>query len=170
MNRRRFLGALTISTLLPACARDESAKIFPALLLPALEGTQPFPSGQPLLVNFWATWCGPCRAEMASLERLSLRLAGRVRVAGVTVDEDLNLAREWLRRERVTFANFADPGMRASRAPLAITALPQTFLLAADGRILERASGARQWDADETVAAILGRVQSAGAPSARPAG
>ena len=128
------------------------------LALPSLEGGAAFPHGEILLVNYWATWCAPCRGEMAGLERLARRLAPRVRVVGVTVDEDLFLAREWLRRERVTFANFADPGMRATRGRLAIDALPQTFLVAADGRILELARGARDWDREEIADAILRRA------------
>jgi hypothetical protein len=78
------------------------------------------------------------------------------------VDEDLNLAREWLRKERITFANLADPGMRASRAVLSLGALPETLLVAADRRILTRIKGAREWDRGESLAAILGALASDG--------
>lgn len=158
--RRRGLLVALVGLPLAACGKgDDVPARFPPLELAALDGSGgAFPRGESLLVNYWATWCGPCRAEMASLERVARRLAPRVRVVGVTVDEDLHLAREWLRRERVTFANFADPGLRLTRAHLAVAALPETFLLAADGQILERMRGAREWDREETAAAILRRA------------
>ena len=158
--RRRFLA--TALALLAGCGRAKPAAArFPRLALPPLEGAageDPFRG--PVLVNYWATWCGPCRREMASLERLRARLAGRVRVLGVTVDEDLNLAREWLRREGVRFAVLADPGARLSRVPLALEALPETFLLDAGRRILERTKGARDWDSDDSVVRILRRLDA----------
>ncbi len=101
--------------------------------------------GKRLIVNFWATWCAPCREEMASLQALSeaLRPHG-IAVVGVNVDEDRNLAREFLLRHRLQFENFADPGMAHSRS-LGIEALPQTFAIDADGRLAAHAAGARDW-------------------------
>jgi len=92
---------------------------------------------------------------MAGLQRIAQRIGARVRVVGVTVDDDVNLAREFVRKYRITFANFSDPGMRASRKPLGIAALPMTFLVSADGRVLWHARGARAWDDEDTVAEIL---------------
>lgn len=155
--RRRVAGAAAAALLLAACGRiAPPQESFPRLELAALDGRPGGLAalrGRALLVNYWATWCGPCRREMAGLERLSRRAAGGFTVVGVCVDEDLNLAREWLRREGVSFANFADPGLRISQA-LRIDALPETFLVAADGRILERSRGAREWDSGETAAAL----------------
>jgi len=86
--------------------------------------------GQRVIVNFWATWCAPCREEMPDLQRLSDALAARgIAVIGVNVDADLNLAREFLLRHGVRFDNFADAGMAYSREALGITALPVTFAL-----------------------------------------
>lgn len=157
--RRRLIAAAVGALLLNGCFQE--VRFFPSLPLaplgePAdLEGT--------VLINYWATWCAPCRGEMASLERLSRILEGRVRVVGVCVDDDLNLAREWLRKERITFAQLADPGMRASRGPLALNGLPETLLVAADRRILERTKGAREWDSEASISAIVGALASAGA-------
>ncbi len=150
MNRRSLLLAALGTLFLNGCSKE--VKFFPKLQLEALG--QPVDVYGTVLVNYWATWCAPCRREMASLERLSRMLEGRVRVVGVCVDEDLNLAREWLRKEGIGFPNLADPGMRASRGPLALNGLPETLLVAPDRRILARTKGAREWDSAESVAAI----------------
>lgn len=156
IRRRQVLAAGIGVVLVGACAPEVREARFPALALPALEGKgNTFAALEgALLVNYWATWCGPCREEMPSLERLSRRLPAGVRVVAVTVDEDLNLAREWLRKLGISFPVFADPGMRASRGELDLKALPETFLVASDRRILQRTSGARDWDAEESRAAI----------------
>ncbi len=160
--RRRLLCAGIATALLTACGEKPRAQPFPVLPLPPLDGAgatldalRGASRGGFLLINYWATWCAPCREEMPSLERLSRKLPGEVRLAAVTVDDDLNLAREWLRKLGITFATFADPGMRVSRGPLRLDALPETFLVAPDGLILERTRGARQWDAAAAYDAIL---------------
>lgn len=106
--------------------------------------------GQPLIVNFWATWCEPCRREMPSLERLGAALRPHgVPVIGVTVDADANLAREFVLQYRLSFANFRDPDLRLARDALGISAFPATLLVGADGRIRARVNGAREWTGAE---------------------
>jgi len=103
--------------------------------------------GRRVIVNFWATWCAPCREELPGLQRLSDALAPRgIAVIGVNVDADRNLAREFLLRHGVRFENFSDPGMAYSRTAFGITALPVTFALDSRGAIAGRALGARAWD------------------------
>lgn len=100
-----------------------------------------------MLVNFWATWCTPCREEMPALQRLSEALApGGIAVIGVNLDADPNLAREFLLQHHVRFENFSDPGMAYSRTAFGITALPVTFALDSRGAVAGRALGARAWD------------------------
>lgn len=157
MNRRHVLLAALGALLLNGCSQTQVTR-FPRLQLVSLDA--PTDLYGTVLVNFWATWCAPCRREMASLERLSRILEGRVRVVGVCVDEDLNLAREWLRKEGIGFAQLADPGMRAARGALALNGLPETLLVAPDRRILMRVKGAREWDSADSVAAILDALAS----------
>jgi thiol-disulfide isomerase/thioredoxin len=160
--RRRLLAAGLGIALLPACRDVPVDERLPPLPLRALEGEGSLAAlPGPMLVNYWATWCAPCRDEMPSLERLGRRLAGAVRLVGVTVDEDLNLAREWLRKLGITFPVFADPGTRLSRPSLRIQSIPETLLVSDDRRILMRTRGAREWDSEEALREIqraLGRA------------
>lgn len=106
--------------------------------------------GVPLVINFWATWCAPCRSEMPGLERLSRRIAPhRVRVIGITVDHDLNLAREFARALGLTFPIFVDGDGKTLQTLLRVKALPETVLVSADGAIVARIAGVRDWDGAE---------------------
>lgn len=102
--------------------------------------------GKTVVLNVWASWCGPCRAEMASLEALS-RAADpeRLIVVGISVDDDRNLAREYVLRERIGFANLLDVTREVSRQQLGVQALPTTLVLGPDGRLRARVAGAKDW-------------------------
>jgi thiol-disulfide isomerase/thioredoxin len=131
-------------------AGPKTGDTFPQLALMRLDGGESVDlseyRGKALLVNFWATWCEPCRREMPALEALAAE-EKRLAVIGVTVDTDLNLAREFVLKHRLTFARYADPGMASTRPVLVSQALPVTYLIAADGRLLARYLGARDWNA-----------------------
>lgn len=106
--------------------------------------------GRALVVNLWATWCAPCRSEMPSLEHLSRAVrAQNLTVIGISVDSDLNLAREFVLQHGLSFVNLSDPDMARGRAALGIRALPETFVIDRDGRIVARALGARDWATEE---------------------
>jgi len=99
-----------------------------------------------VVVNVWATWCEPCRREMASLEKAHLALAPRgIRVVGVSVDRDVLLAREFVRRLGLTFPNLSDPAQALVRDRLGVTRLPTTLAIGRDGRVRWREEAARDW-------------------------
>ena len=99
--------------------------------------------GRTLVINFWATWCAPCREEMPMLQQLSDRLdPNRFAVIGVSVDDDANLVREFLLRHDIRFHSFQDRGMRLARETLGIVAYPQTFIVTPRGLISDRIDGA----------------------------
>jgi peroxiredoxin len=105
-------------------------------------------AGKVVLLNFWATWCAPCRSEMDSLQHLSRALPDtQVAVLGIAVDEDVNLVREHVLRGGWQFARFVDPEQLLSRSRLAVDALPRTYVIGPDGRIELAVSGARDWSA-----------------------
>ena len=160
-----MLPALLAGILaLQACSggkRDDSTarELFP---LPALAAMPPLGErgadldDKVLLINFWATWCHPCRKEMPDLQALSDTL-GRENFAviGVSIDEDTNLAHEFLLQSGIRFANFHDRGQTLSSGQLGIRVLPATYIVDADGEILARIDGERRWNR-ETLREILG--------------
>ena len=103
--------------------------------------------GKTLLINFWATWCAPCRSEMPDLQKLSDSLdAERFAVIGVSVDEDSNLVREFLLRYEIKFLNFQDEKFRLASEQLGIRTYPETFIVSPRGVITRRISEAISWD------------------------
>jgi thiol-disulfide isomerase/thioredoxin len=107
----------------------------------------PMVTGKLLILNVWATWCGPCRHEMPSLDRLSQKLdSDHYSVVGLSVDSDDHVVREFLIERKVTFTNYMDPAMTVANQVFGIRAFPSTFVFAPDGRLLEVIEGWREWD------------------------
>ena len=91
--------------------------------------------GQVVLLNFWASWCGPCRQEMPALERLHKRY-GKLgfTVLGVNVEEDSNQARRLLSDVKVSFPILFDTRNQASRL-YDVSAMPTTVIIDRDGNM-----------------------------------
>lgn len=110
--------------------------------------------GKPLIINVWASWCGPCRAEMGSLERLARRYNGKqFNVIGISTDDDHKSAAAFIKESKITFENFIDSNVFLENM-LGANTIPLTILVDAQGRVLEKARGAYEWDSPEIVAAI----------------
>ncbi|MDA2914549.1 TlpA family protein disulfide reductase [Acidobacteriia bacterium AH_259_A11_L15] len=102
--------------------------------------------GQVVLLNFWATWCPPCVAEMPSLQRLHERLRDRgLFVLGVSVDADADAYEEFLRTHRITFANYRDPEGRVSTL-YGTFMYPETYIIDREGRLVRKIIGPLEWD------------------------
>lgn len=101
--------------------------------------------GQWVVLTFWASWCGPCRAEMPSLEALHRSHAGRgVAVLGVSVDQDMAAGEAFIRQHRLTFPQLWDRQSQVGRTFQA-TAIPMTYLVDPTGHAVAVSRGARDW-------------------------
>jgi thiol-disulfide isomerase/thioredoxin len=110
--------------------------------------------GRPLIINVWASWCGPCREEMASLERLAWRDRNQYFVIiGISTDDYPEQAHEYLKHANATISQFIDHDLQMENL-LGATRLPLTVLVDANGRVLERIYGAKQWDGADALQLI----------------
>ncbi len=105
--------------------------------------------GQPVLVNVWATWCGPCIAEMPTIEKLASREAGRLQVLAVSQDMKGRPAVEkwWNTQGFKTLQPYVDKKADLGFA-LGGGALPTTILYDKDGKEIWRMVGGAEWDND----------------------
>ena len=110
--------------------------------------------GRPLIINVWASWCGPCREEMASLERLAWRSQEQSFVIiGISTDDNAEQAKQLLKHANATISHFIDTGLQMENM-LGATRLPLTVLVDANGRVLQKVYGARQWDGADALRLI----------------
>jgi|RhiMetdeSRZDD1v2_1073273.scaffolds.fasta_scaffold1528119_2 thiol-disulfide isomerase/thioredoxin len=111
-------------------------------------------TGKVVLLNFWATWCGPCKEEMPSLGRLQDQFdSARVRVVTVTADMYPQGIRQFLDQLNIRLPVAFDEDQELSRK-LSVRGLPTTVVIGQDGHIVGRAVGPRLWDSSESIAFV----------------
>ena len=147
---------------------EQNIKAAPSMTQPMTdEHGKPFAldslRGRPLLINFWASWCAPCIAEMSSLQMAAEKLhpAG-IFVVVISVDRGgVNAALPVLRANGVKTPRFGfDPKAALSRE-MGVTGLPTSFLLSADQQSCLIYEGPREWHQDQMQAEIHGFVKAA---------
>ncbi len=107
-----------------------------------------------ILVNFWATWCEPCRAEMASMQQLKERLAGRPFVVLlVNYGEARARVTDFVKRESVEGTILLDPNQDAPRA-WRVRVLPSSFLIGQDGRVRYSVIGEIDWASHDALEVV----------------
>ena len=97
--------------------------------------------GQPLVLNFWATWCGPCRFEMPALLRLEAEYAGSAAVIGVNQGESAEIVTQFASNLNIDYPLLLDPG-NAINQQYGVRGLPTTLFIDADGIIRDQIIGA----------------------------
>ncbi len=129
----------------------------PALELPGVDGRLYRLAdyrGSAVLVNFWATWCEPCREEMPSMERLRAAMEGkRFVLLAVNVGESARTARAFGEKLQLHFPLLLDRDTKAARSWSA-RVLPASFVLGPDGAIRYSHFGAIDWSRDDVRQAI----------------
>ena len=98
-------------------------------------GALPATSGKVVLVDFWASWCAPCKASFPAYARLQAEYAPRgLVIVAVSVDENPAACAAFVKRFRPPFAVRRDPGQHLARL-VDVPAMPTCFLLGRDGRV-----------------------------------
>jgi len=164
LNQGGWLGLLLFSAACMGAGADlrppHTGDLAPDFEAIALDGGQLMSladfRGSPVLVNLWATWCGPCRLETPYLELVYEEYQDRgLRVAGVSVDSraSLEAVEAFLADNGVTYDILLDPDMTSTDV-FAVIGLPASFLIDADGMILFHRLGPILEDDPEFLAAL----------------
>jgi len=135
---RWFIPVALAWVVLPLYARGAADKMAPSIAVQTLDGktVRLFEtSGRVALVDFWASWCEPCKASFPALDALSSSLRERgVDVLAVNVDEKRKNADAFLARQPHTIRVLLDPRMSAAEA-FKVNAIPTAFIIDQRGRI-----------------------------------
>ena len=162
-----MLSVLSVISAGPALASDPFVSLKMSRLpagsmvapfeLTALDGTVVKSSelaGKVVLVNFWATWCGPCKEEMPSLARLQKQLdPAQFTLMTVTTDLQRQGIAHFLSQLGISLPVLFDEDQEVSRSFM-VRGLPTTIVIARDGTLVGRAVGPRAWDSPEAVAVM----------------
>jgi peroxiredoxin len=163
VSRRRatpllVLGALVVAFVIAEVvgggSKQQARRPAPALPATVLVGpkvTLASLRGKPVIVHFWASWCGPCTKEAPELARLAGELRGRATLVGVDWSDSASNARAFVRKHHWDFPILSDhAGAVGNRYDL--QGLPSTFVLDRQGRIVKRLIG------PQTAAGLLADV------------
>lgn len=166
MQRRDFLLAMGLASLSPLAIAEKRGGLVepltdggmvPDFSLPDLQGRVHRPGdykGQVLVINFWATWCPPCRAEMPSMGRLLEALKGSpVSLLAVAMGQKQEQVQRFAEKFPQPFPLLPDPDSKTSAA-FDVMALPSTYIADRNGRLVYRVQGGRKWDSPRMIRVI----------------
>jgi len=131
---------LTALLMLAACATATRAEVktgdpFPELAAAGLEGTVPVTEHQVVLVDFWASWCGPCKASFPAYARLHADFSPRgLVIVAISVDQDEAAFAAFVKRMAPPFPVVRDKDQQLVRQVM-VPAMPTSFLVGRDGRV-----------------------------------
>ena len=114
--------------------RDIPAGRFPALLRAARP--------RPVMLDFWASWCGPCRFEMPFITRLRAKYRGRIDFIGVNYQDSRGPAEAFVREFKMNFPSYRDPDGKIGNGQGGIVGMPTAIFLDGRGREIHRQTGA----------------------------
>jgi cytochrome c biogenesis protein CcmG/thiol:disulfide interchange protein DsbE len=130
----------------PPAPGDEA----PSFTAPRLEGEGSVAladfEGTPVVLNFWASWCGPCKDEAPMLRRAAETFDGQVEIVGINIKDSRTDAIAFAEAEGLDYEHVRDEGGDIER-DYGLTGQPETFFIDADGEIVEHVNGRRPGDA-----------------------
>ncbi|MCL2196590.1 MAG: TlpA family protein disulfide reductase [Treponema sp.] len=116
--------------------------------------------GKVVILNFWATWCPPCRAEMPSMEKLYNQFKAQgLEMLAVNIAEKNNTVNQFIKNNHYTFPVMMDSDRRISSI-YGIEAIPTTYIIDREGKIIGRITGSIQWDMPHVISAFDALLKS----------
>jgi len=132
---RRSLLGIALAFAPGALAQIKVGDPFPALQSVGFNGTLPDAQGKVILVDFWASWCAPCRASFPAYGRIQSEFAARgLVIVAVSVDKTPADYAAFVRRMAPPFFTALDPGQKLVRE-VRVPTMPTSFLVGRDGRV-----------------------------------
>ncbi len=140
----------------------EEGKSAPDFMVKGLQGNDVRLSdyrGRLVFLNFWATWCPPCREEMPSIEDLYRSMQGRpFQILAVSIDDDPSQVVGFRQFAGYTFPMFMDKEQKAATI-YRTTGVPETYLIGPDGTLLYKIIGPRDWT-DPKITKVFDQILS----------
>jgi len=116
--------------------------------------------GKVVILNFWATWCPPCRAEMPSMETLYKRFQNQgLEILAVDLGETAATVQQFIRNYNYTFPILLDLNTQAGSL-YGVEAIPTSFIIDRSGKIISRIVGSIQWDTQRVITAFDALLKS----------
>ena len=106
--------------------------------------------GKPVVLNFWASWCAPCVAEMPALVQMQKQLGDKALVLAVSVDSDENAYKQFIRDHNIDLLTVRD-GKQVSNGLYGTFKFPETYIIDKNGRIVRKFIGEQDWTSPEIV-------------------
>ena len=107
--------------------------------------------GKVVFLNFWATWCGPCRFEMPSMEKLYQRLNTKgLEIVAVNLQEDRKTVQRFVDEYGLSFPVLLDTTGRVG-APYGARSIPTTYIVDREGFVIAGTIGTREWDTENYI-------------------
>jgi len=166
MTPRRWIGILVIAALVAVVAIEvatsgsgeglgQKAPRLPTQVLSPPRVSLASLRLKPAFVNFWASWCDPCRQEAPVLERFAKALNGRASLVGVDWNDSRSGAKQFIAQYHLTYPMLRDDSGAVGDA-YGLNGLPTTYVLNSGGRIVERLRGPQT---DSSLRAALADVR-----------
>ena len=167
MKKLALVILLTAVALLPACSKEKSAKSAADSVSKAAEGSAAPDftvkdldgkdvalsslKGSVVLVNFWATWCPPCKEEIPSMIKLNQAMAGKAfRMLAISIDEGGKEAVDGFFKGNRDLPTYLDTEAKVSQL-YGTTGVPETFIVDKKGKIRKKIVGGIDWNSAEVL-------------------
>lgn len=160
--RRSVVVGLAVVAMALGTAQAKELKAgdtFPDIAAAGLEGAAPDLKGKVYLVDFWASWCGPCKKAFPELIKLQKKYESRgFTVVGVSIDEDKSDMDKFLKKNPVPFSILRDSEGKKLGEKVDVQGVPTSFIVGGDGKVISIHEG---FDGDKSVKVYEKEIEEA---------